>query len=52
MDFLKLEMCFHNSSGLDPSTKNILLRWNVVGMRYSVEGIQIIGGRVIKLIFS
>lgn len=52
MDFLKLEMRFHDTGGLDTSPKDILLGGNVIGLGYSIESIKIVGGGVVKLVFS
>lgn len=48
MQVLEGKVRLHDAGGLHPGPQNILLRWDVGGLRYPVQVIQVAVGRRIK----
>lgn len=44
-------MCFHDSGGFDARSQNILLRRDVIVLRYAVKCVKVVRCRVVELVF-
>ena len=50
VESLEVELGLDDAGGLDPGPEDILLRWHVVRGRDPIQGVQVVGCRVVELV--